>query len=210
MIKAIYCIIIGYFIGTVNPSYIIGRVKGFDIRKKGSGNAGGSNALITMGKTIGFLCIIFDILKAFAVVKLTKFLFPRFVLGFPLTAGACILGHIFPFYLKFRGGKGLACIGGSVLAFSPRAFFFILAVETVLAFLINYICVVPITASVFLPIMYGIITKSILGALILGLVGVVVILKHRENIARIMNGTEAHLSFLWKKEEELDRFQSDD
>ena len=58
----------GYLVGTINPSYIIARIKGFDIRKSGSGNAGGSNAVITMGKMIGALCIVFDIMKAFTII----------------------------------------------------------------------------------------------------------------------------------------------
>lgn len=110
--NTVVCFLLGYFVGTINPSYFLGRIKGVDIRKKGSGNAGGSNALILFGKTAGVLCSLFDIFKAFLMIRLTEHLFPDFPLAFPLTACAVILGHIFPFYMKFRGGKGLACLGG--------------------------------------------------------------------------------------------------
>lgn len=203
--ETLYCILLGYLAGTVNPSYIIGKFKGFDIRKKGSGNAGGSNALIVMGKAVGFICMLFDIIKAFCIVKLTGWLFAGAKFCFPATAASVVLGHMFPFYMRFRGGKGLACMGGSLLAYSPLAFLIILAAEAVLAFSINYICVVPISCAVILPVIYGIVSADIYGALILGAAGIAVLLKHIENIRRIRNGTEVRLSYLWNKDKEIER-----
>lgn len=201
----IICFILGYLVGTVNPSYFFALKKGFDIRKKGSGNAGASNAFITMGKSIGVLCIFLDILKAYGIVELSTYLFSDEPYVFVVTASACILGHIFPFYMKFRGGKGLACIGGALLAYSPWVFLIALLVEAAIAFSIDYICVVPISASVVLPILYGIIERDIIGMLFLMFVGAIIIWKHKENLMRIKNGTELHLSFIWNKEKELER-----
>ena len=201
----LWCFLIGYGLGIINPAFIIGKIKGFDVRRRGSGNAGGSNALITMGKAIGFLCILLDIGKAFLAVKLTGLLFPGLPLVFPVTAAACILGHMFPFYMGFSGGKGLACIGGCLLAYSPLWFLILLAAEAALALAVNYICVVPISASVLLPVLYGFHAHDPLGAVILGVVGVAIILKHVENIRRILNGTELHLSYLWNKDKETKR-----
>lgn len=201
----IICFILGYLVGTVNPSYFFALKKGFDIRKKGSGNAGASNAFITMGKSIGVLCIFLDILKAYGIVELSTYLFSDEPYVFVVTASACILGHIFPFYMKFRGGKGLACIGGALLAYSPWVFLIALLVEAAIAFSIDYICVVPISASVVLPILYGIIERDIIGMLFLMSVGAIIIWRHKENIIRIKNGTELHLSFIWDKEKELER-----
>lgn len=201
----IICFILGYLVGTVNPSYFFALKKGFDIRKKGSGNAGASNAFITMGKSVGVLCIFLDILKAYGIIELSIYLFSDEPYAFVVTACACILGHIFPFYMKFRGGKGLACIGGALLAYSPLAFFIVLLVEAVIAFSIDYICVVPISASVVLPILYGIIERDIIGMLCLMSVGAIIIWRHKENLIRIKNGTELHLSFIWNKEKELER-----
>lgn len=201
----IICFILGYLVGTVNPSYFFALKKGFDIRKKGSGNAGASNAFITMGKSVGVLCIFLDILKAYGIIELSTYLFSDEPYVFVVTASACILGHIFPFYMKFRGGKGLACIGGALLAYSPWVFLIALLVEAAIAFSIDYICVVPISASVVLPILYGIIERDIIGMLFLMSVGAIIIWRHKENIIRIKNGTELHLSFIWDKEKELER-----
>ena len=160
----LYCILIGYFIGTVNPSYIIAKIHGFDIREKGSRNAGASNAVILLGKTIGILCALFDIAKTFFAIWLSQKLMPDFALAFSVTAVACSLGHIFPFYMKFKGGKGLACLGGMILAFDWRVFLIMLAIEIVVVLVSDYLCIVPLTASVVFPIVYGIMEKNLWGA----------------------------------------------
>ena len=206
--KYLACVLIGYLIGSVNPSYIIAKLRGFDIRRKGSGNAGASNALILFGKSIGILCAIFDIAKATLAILLASALFGELYLILPVTGVACILGHIFPFYMKFNGGKGLACLGGLILAYDWRIFLIMLAGEIVIALMTNYICFVPITASIILPIAYGILEENLPGALILCISTVVILLRHRENLRRIKNGTEMHLSFLWNKEKETARILS--
>lgn len=207
MLKMNYviCLCLGYFVGTINPSYLLALKRGFDIRKKGSGNAGASNAFITMGKEIGIICILFDILKSYGIVKLTTLLISNMPYTFVITASACILGHIFPFYMKFHGGKGLACMGGSLLAYSPIVFLISILGGAVLAISIDYICVLPISASIILPILYGIAQQDILGMLILMLVGAVVIWRHKENLIRIKNGSELHLSYIWNKDKEIER-----
>ncbi len=198
-------VLIGYLIGGFNPSFIIAKIKGFDIRKSGSGNAGGSNALITMGKVIGVFCMIFDILKSVFAIWLGGLLFPEFEYVLPVSGTSCIIGHIFPVYMKFKGGKGLACLGGVILAFSPAVFGIMFASELALALLVDYICIVPLTASIVFPIVYGVMTGSIVGALILGIASVVMIGKHIENIKRIREGKEMHLSYLWRGKKEIDR-----
>ena len=109
--KYVLCILIGYLMGSINPSYIIARLRGFDIREKGSQNAGASNALILFGKVIGIGCALFDIAKAAFAIWLCETLFPEFAYSYAVTGVACIVGHSFPFYMKFKGGKGLACLG---------------------------------------------------------------------------------------------------
>ena len=103
----ICCGLIWYFIGTINPSYFIAKRRGFDIRTKGSGNAGASNALILFGKLLGIICALLDIAKAYLAILLTEALFPEFRYAYAITGVACVIGHIFPFYMKFKGGKGL-------------------------------------------------------------------------------------------------------
>lgn len=203
----LYCSLIGYGIGVVNPSYLIAKNKGHDIREEGSGNAGASNALILFGKAVGFLCAILDIMKAFLAVRLTKGLFPGFRHCLAVTGTACILGHIFPFYMGFKGGKGLACLGGTILAYDWKVFLIMLGAALLLALITDYICFVPITAAIALPVIYGIMEKDGLGAAILSIVAVVVFIKHLENLKRIRNGTELHLSYLWHPQAEVERIK---
>lgn len=201
------CILIGYSIGTINPSYIIAKIHGFDIRKLGSGNAGASNALILLGKAIGVVCALLDMTKAAVAIRLCEKLFPDFTHFFVVAGVSCILGHIFPFYMKFKGGKGLACLGGMVLAFDWRAFLIMLSFEMIVALATNYICFVPLTASVIFPFVYGVMRKDWLGASMICLIVPLMILKHKENLRRIKNGTEMRLSYLWAKDAEIERIR---
>ena len=203
--KYVFCFLIGYLIGTVNPSYIIARLRGFDIRQKGSKNAGASNALILFGKVIGIGCALFDIVKATFAIWLCGKLFPELAYSFAVTGVACILGHSFPFYMKFKGGKGLACLGGMILAFDWRVFLIMLAVEIVVAIVTDYICFVPLTASAIFPIVYGIMRQDARGALIISLILPLMIYKHKENLKRIKQKNEMPFSFLWNKDKALEK-----
>lgn len=199
------CALIGYLIGTVNPSYIYGKLKGMDIRKRGSGNAGASNALIIFGKLVGVIFAFLDIAKPCIAVLICRALFPENEYVFALTCTFCIIGHMFPFYMKFKGGKGLACLGGTILCFNPIVFLIMLVSEVILALAVDYICVMPITAAVIFPTVHYVMTKNLIASLILLAVGIIMILKHVENLKRIRAGREVHLSFLWKKDSELER-----
>lgn len=202
--KYLLCIIICYSLGAVNPSYLISRARGFDIRERGSGNAGASNALMLLGKLTGVLCAAFDIGKAALAVLLCEKLF-GLKYCFAVSAVSCIFGHIFPFYMKFRGGKGLACIGGVVLAFDLRVFLLMLACAVALVLVTKYICFVPLSAAVVFPAVYGIMRQDLWGALILCTIVPVVFFRHRENLSRIRRGKEMRISFLWSREKELER-----
>ena len=203
--KYILCVLIGYLIGTVNPSYIIAKLRGFDIREKGSKNAGASNALILFGKLLGVTCALLDIAKATLAIWLCEKLFPELTYSFAVTGVACILGHVFPFYMNLKGGKGLACLGGMILAFDWRVFLIMLAAEIVVAIATDYICFVPLTASAVFPIVYGIMRQDAWGALIIAVILPLMIYKHKENLKRIKQKTEMPFSFLWKKEKALEK-----
>ncbi|MBE6708498.1 MAG: glycerol-3-phosphate 1-O-acyltransferase PlsY [Ruminococcaceae bacterium] len=203
--KYVLCILIGYLIGAINPSYIIAKLRGFDIREKGSKNAGASNALILFGKAIGIGCALFDIAKATFVIWLCEKLFPELTYSLAVTGVACILGHSFPFYMKFKGGKGLACLGGMILAFDWRVFLIMLAAEIAVAILTDYICFVPLTASAIFPIVYGIMRHDVWGVLIIALILPLMLYKHRENLKRIKQKTEMPFSFLWNKDKALEK-----
>ena len=217
--KIILCILFGYLIGGINPSYIIGRIKGFDIRKKGSGNAGASNALITMGKKVGLISALFDIAKATTCYLVAPLIFKDVALAAEIAGVACMLGHMFPAYMKFKGGKGLACLGGVLIAIDWRLFFAMLAVEILLCLWTDYICVVPISASILIPIFYGLFgTKGVapwllhakngwLGAGILFIATAAILYRHIQNIHRITYGGEMHFSFMWSKDKDGEKMR---
>jgi len=206
----VLCALIGYLIGNINPSYIIARLRGFDIRDRGSGNAGASNAIITMGKKAGLVSALFDIFKAVIAAEIAAHLFPNIRFAKVLSGSACIIGHIFPVFMHFHGGKGLASLGGMILSFDPEVFLTMLIIEIIIGFSIDYICVVPITGSVMFTAVYAFCTGDVIGTFILAIVSLVILAKHIENMRRIQNGTEAHLSFLWSKDKELERIKKNE
>lgn len=216
--RFIPCILFGYLVGGINPSYIIGRLRGIDIREKGSGNAGASNALILMGKMVGVFSALFDIFKASTVMWLAPLFFNNLFCAAEMAGTACILGHMFPIYMKFKGGKGLATLGGTILAVDWRLFLIMLAAEIVLVLLVDFICAVPITACIIFPIVYGVCGSSgfdilknanggWIGVAILAVASVAILGKHVQNIRRIMAGEELHFSYLWSrdKDKEIER-----
>ena len=211
--KIIVTLLVSYLVGSINPSYIIGRLKGIDIRKQGSGNAGASNATVVLGKWVGIFSGVFDILKATGVMLLFPLIFGDIPYLAECAGVACIVGHIFPIFMHFKGGKGLACFGGLVLAIDPRLFGLILAAEILLLLLVDYICIVPITAVIIIPIVYGVFGADGLnwlwraaggwwGAAIISIASVVMLLRHMQNIKRIIKGKEMRFSYVWMNEED--------
>lgn len=196
-----------YLVGGINPAYIKSKRHGFDIRKTGTGNAGASNALLSFGKRAGVFIALIDIFKAFLIVKLSALVFPAVKVSKELAGTGCIVGHMYPAQLRFKGGKGLSCLGGVILAFSPKCFLIMLGAEIVLALIVGYSSVIPITAAVAFPVVYMIFGGCWIGfALYMGAASIMEI-KHIENIRRIRAGTEIRVSYLWNKEKELLRIQ---
>lgn len=201
------CLVLPYLIGCINPAYILAKCKGFDIRQQGSGNAGASNAVITLGKGVGIASALFDIGKGYAAIALCQRLCPGQALVLPLAATAVIAGHIFPVFMGFRGGKGLACLAGTLIRYDWRLFLLFLAVEAVLALLTDYICVIPLTASVAFAVIYAIQTRYVPGVLLFLVIIGMIYYKHWENLKRIRTGGEMHLSYLWHPKEEEQRME---
>ena len=213
--KIILCALTAYLIGCINPAYIIGRIHGMDIRKKGSGNAGASNALILMGKAVAVFSALFDIFKAAGVMWLAPVVFKGVPAIAEIAGVSCAIGHIFPILMNFRGGKGLACLGGILLAIDYRLLLVVLALEVIVVLLVDYICVIPITASIAIPVLYGVFGDLNLGWLrragggwtaigVLCVLTVVMLLKHVHNLRRIVHGTEIRFSYMWMKDRDAE------
>ena len=204
------CVVIGYALGNINPSYLIVRRKGYDVRKDGSGNAGASNAFILAGKAAFFAVALLDIFKAYAACRLCRALFPALPVAEQIGGVSCVLGHMFPVTLGFHGGKGLASLGGVVLSWNWKYFFLLLAAAVLIALVTRYVCfAAPILSAVF-PALYYWQTRLAAAALILAIPVLPILLKHVENFARIKNGTEARFSYMWNKDAELRRLGRDD
>lgn len=183
-------ILVSYLVGTFSTSYFIAKLKKKDLRSAGSGNLGASNTTILLGWKWGVLVGVVDIFKGTLVVLLAKWLFADLTY-LPYAVGvACVLGHVFPFYLKFKGGKGFATFLGVALALDWR-YFLVMGVCIILITLIsNYIVIATVTTALSLPIFIFITTSDWIPAAILVIATIVILVKHKENYPRIIKGEE--------------------
>lgn len=182
-----------YCIGSSNMAFYLSKLKHLDLRTHGSHNLGASNATILLGWPSGIAVGIHDIGKAVLAVLLTKFAFPELAYAGVVAGVACVLGHIFPFYLKFRGGKGLAPYLGMTLALNWKFALVVLALVVIVTLLTDHIVMGTFTAIIIVPVWMGIATRGVITPLILLIATCVMFLKHRENIARLRSGTEVGL-----------------
>ena len=176
--KSILCLIYGYLIGTINPAYLFGKRSGMDIREGGSGNAGATNAFLLMGKHVGIVCAFVDIAKAYIACRTARLIFSGLVTAGIIAGCGCILGHIFPVWMGFAGGKGLACLGGMLLAYNWKLLCMLLLGECILMIFANYICLVAITGSAAFSVIYFLQSGDLLGTALLAAVAVVMFCKH--------------------------------
>lgn len=187
-------VIVGaYLLGCSNMALYISRIKKVDPRAGGSGNLGASNATALMGWRVGIVVAIHDIGKATLAVILARALFPDLVYIGAAAGVACVLGHIFPFYLKFKGGKEFASYIGMTLALNWKLALVIMALVLLVTVITDYIVVGTTLTILSVPVYLGIAEHSILLALILCIATVVILYKHRMNYVRIYNGTEIGL-----------------
>lgn len=189
----ILTILAAYLMGSSNMAYYISRMKQVDIRKNGSGNLGASNAAVLFGWGPAVLVAVHDIGKAFAAVLLAKWIFPDLPLVGAAAGVACVLGHIFPFYLRFKGGKGLASFLGMLIALDWRVALAAAILLVVVTLVTDFIALGTITVSVVGPVGMWIVGSGIVIPLILAIATVVMIFKHSDNIVRIRNKQEIGL-----------------
>ena len=188
----------GYLMGCSNMAYWLARGRGVDLRSGGSGNLGASNATALLGWRIGILVALHDIGKAALAVMLAKLYFPELPLAGAVAGVASVLGHIFPFYLKFKGGKGFASYFGMTLALNWK-FALVIAVLVLLVTVItDYIVAGTTLTIVTVPVYLGIAEHSVLLALTLCIATAVIVYKHRMNYVRIYKGTEIGLRSVMK------------
>lgn len=186
-------ILIGYLLGSSSMSYYISKLKKIEIRDKGSKNLGASNTMMVLGWKYGLLVGIHDIGKSILAVVLAKHFFPDLELVGFLAGVASVLGHIYPFYLKFKGGKGFASYFGMTLALNWKLALIIALAVVLVTLITDYIVVGTTLTITTVPIFYGIVTRGFVVPLILLIATLVIAYKHRMNYVRIYKGTEIGL-----------------
>jgi Predicted membrane protein len=195
--EILLCGIIGYFVGCLNPAWLLSKLKNKDLRRGGTNNLGATNTFMILGKRRGIFVLLFDIGKSCAVIKIVGFLFPQFAFAGAIAGTFAIIGHIFPFYLRFCGGKGLACLGGVILGLDWKFFIPLLLFGLLLAVIINYACTIAFSSAFLFPVIYGLHIHSNLSFLILAISCMCIIIKHFENIRRIQSGKEITFRTFW-------------
>lgn len=213
------CVLIGYVFGLFQTAYFYGKAHGIDIRQHGSGNAGTTNALRVMGTKAGMIVLAGDCLKCIAAVVIVRLIFgkshPEMIYLLCLYTGAgAVLGHNYPFYMGFRGGKGIAATAGLILSFHP--YFIIMGVILFFGtfFTTHYVSlgsllvylgfVIEMVVCGQMGVFTGLTQPQLIEMYVLSLLlAVMAYWKHRENIVRLIHGNERKTYLLKKNKEEV-------
>lgn len=208
MVLRIAALAIGYIFGLCQTGYLLGKAKGIDIREHGSGNTGATNSMRTLGKKGGAIAFLGDLLKSMLAIWLVGWIFKDIFDGdikiLQMYAGlGAVLGHNFPFYLKFKGGKGISCTAGVIIAICPKAVPICLLVFVLTVAISKYVSlgsilmVLSFITQVFIfnyNGMIGLESNAAVEFNILTFIFVAMaIIRHRANIVRLANGTENKL-----------------
>ena len=198
-VTAVLVCVFAYFFGAIPFALIIGKLHGVDIRKVGSGNVGATNVTRAVGPVQGKICFVLDMLKGAIPVLAAQVLLPRSP-GLAIAAGAiAILGHMFPVYLKFKGGKGVSTGAGVALALAPLPLLCALVFWAALFLVTRYVSVASIAAAVGLPVFTFLFRLGKVGSLtarstpvlvFFCAIAAITVYRHRSNIKRLIEGTE--------------------
>jgi glycerol-3-phosphate acyltransferase PlsY len=201
-------LILAYLIGSIPTAVWVSKlVYGIDIREHGSGNAGATNAFRILGTKAGSGVMLADMLKGFLAVKLSLFS-PLLVRSEPFVnlqiflGLAAVIGHIFPIWAEFRGGKGIATLFGMILSIQPLVAVSLVAVFFLMLFLTRYVSLSSITASIAFPLLIIFIfnnAEELSYRLFAIATAFLVVLTHHKNISRLLHGNESKVPFFRKR-----------
>lgn len=203
-IEVIAGIIIAYLLGSIPTAILVGKTfYGIDIRTVGSGNAGATNTIRTFGMKVGIPVLLFDILKGFLAVKLSLFLnSPAFSENMAETykivlGTSAVLGHVFPVFASFKGGKGVATLVGVLIAIYPLSFLIILGFFILIMIFTRIVSLSSIICAVLFPFIEIFLLHETRMPLVVLAIGVALFIPytHRENIKRLIAGTEKKFDF---------------
>ena len=212
--KEVLLIVVAYMIGSIPTSVWVSRFFfGIDIREYGSGNAGATNSFRVMGPRLGTLVMVVDMLKGLAAVKLAYFL-PFYVdndiarTGLQIGLGlAAVMGHIFPLWADFRGGKGVATLFGLVLGISPWTALCCVGIFLVVLYITRFVSLSSILASIAFPVFILVIfnVENHAYRVFAIAVALLVVLTHQKNISRLLRGSESKVPILKYRDRHKDR-----
>lgn len=195
---ALVLIIASYFIGSIPVGVLLGKVKGVDPRKTGSGNIGATNVMRAGGKKLGLLTLLGDTAKGFIPVIFARGLdFPEYIVA--IVGLVVFIGHVFPVFLKFRGGKGVATALGVYLAIRPSVILGAFILFVIVFLIWRYVSLASIVGAIVVPVGLFLVKAPCQFILMAGIITVIVLIRHRENIGRLIKGTENRLSFSGSK-----------
>ncbi|MBQ5746314.1 MAG: glycerol-3-phosphate 1-O-acyltransferase PlsY, partial [Clostridia bacterium] len=200
-IALIFCAVFAYLLGSLNFAVILSKIFFHDdVRKYGSGNAGATNMVRTYGRKWGVITFICDALKAALAVLLSMFLMGEG--GAYIAALFAVLGHVFPIYYKFRGGKGVVVASISILCLNPLVFLILVLIFIALVSVSKYISLGSIIAAFFYPMLLNAFNtdKGFIATTVSVLLAAIVIVTHKENIKRLMARTENKIGQKAKKQ----------
>ncbi len=206
--ERVICLVIGYLFGLIQTGFIYGKINKIDIRNHGSGNAGATNALRTLGWRAGATTFLGDALKAVFAVLLVKTMYADSSLSllYAMYAGlGVVLGHNYPFYLKFKGGKGIAASAGLMFAIDPVICVTILIIFLAIFLTTRYVSLGSLVVMVVFAIeliIFGQMGKyELVGSELYEMYAIAIVLaamgwwRHRANIERLLKGTENKINF---------------
>jgi glycerol-3-phosphate acyltransferase PlsY len=194
----ILTVAVSYLLGSAPSGYLAGKVRGIDVRAQGSGNIGATNVFRVLGTTAGIAVLACDALKGFVAARWAPALALHFFSApgasrenLALAAGAAaILGHNFPCWLGFKGGKGIATSGGVVLAWAPAACLTALALWGLVFAASRYVSLASIAAALILPLAVWFWNGSATMTAVMAALSLLAIYKHKANVRRLLDGTE--------------------
>lgn len=186
--------VLGYSIGQLSPAALISKLKEKDLREHGTGNLGATNTMLVFGKGYGITVMLFDVLKAYFAIKLAKAMFSRYVFAGLVAGCFAVVGHIFPAYLNFRGGKGVAAFAGMILAYDIRLLLVLLIIALLIMNVTDTGHYGPISAAVLFPVYLWLRIRSLIVFGGVAAVGGLIIYRHRENMQNAKEGNEIRVS----------------
>ncbi len=186
--------VIGYFAGCINFAYLIGRFKEhIDIRDFGSGNSGTTNAIRVMGWKLGLVTFFGDFFKCLLSYLLVSMIFDNELAGLYAGFGA-VIGHNWPVFLKFRGGKGIAASTGLLFAVNPLGGLIIVLLVSAIIYITRYVSLGSLVLATLMPVMFFIVKDGQIEFVILGAILMVIAYwRHKANIKRLLEGKENKL-----------------